>query len=151
MRMSAWSSDVCSSDLTPFVTAHLDPVEAQRLDSQVQEAIEQTIDDWICEHRLYDRPRARREIDRAKADPEARAVIARWVAEQSSKPATGNTSDLSDSSSHDCCSGETSGRSAERRVGKECVRTCRSRWSPYHLKKNTLTELYQTNKSATIN
>src|SRR3546814_16122199 len=23
-------------------------------------------------------------------------------------------------------------RSAERRVGKECVRTCRSRWSPYH-------------------
>src|SRR3546814_1542448 len=24
------------------------------------------------------------------------------------------------------------GRSEERRVGKECVRTCRSRWSPYH-------------------
>src|SRR3546814_15280090 len=27
-------------------------------------------------------------------------------------------------------------RSEERRVGKECVSTCRSRWSPYHLKKN---------------
>src|SRR3546814_12266030 len=27
------------------------------------------------------------------------------------------------------------GRSAERRVGKECVSTCRSRWSPYHSKK----------------
>src|SRR3546814_12788216 len=26
------------------------------------------------------------------------------------------------------------GRSEERRVGKECVSTCRSRWSPYHLK-----------------
>src|SRR3546814_8452290 len=26
-------------------------------------------------------------------------------------------------------------RSAERRVGKECVSTCRSRWSPYHYKK----------------
>src|SRR3546814_14534444 len=26
-------------------------------------------------------------------------------------------------------------RSEERRVGKECVSTCRSRWSPYHLKK----------------
>src|SRR3546814_14159569 len=25
-----------------------------------------------------------------------------------------------------------SGRSEERRVGKECVSTCRSRWSPYH-------------------
>src|SRR3546814_16163034 len=24
------------------------------------------------------------------------------------------------------------GRSEERRVGKECVRTCRSRWQPYH-------------------
>src|SRR3546814_16452618 len=27
------------------------------------------------------------------------------------------------------------GRSEERRVGKECVSTCRSRWSPYHEKK----------------
>src|SRR3546814_14005893 len=29
----------------------------------------------------------------------------------------------------------TSRRSEERRVGKECVSTCRSRWSPYHSKK----------------
>src|SRR3546814_16978403 len=28
-------------------------------------------------------------------------------------------------------------RSEERRVGKECVSPCRSRWSPYHSKKNT--------------
>src|SRR3546814_14250263 len=28
-------------------------------------------------------------------------------------------------------------RSEERRVGKECVSTCRSRWSPYHDKKKT--------------
>src|SRR3546814_8913248 len=27
---------------------------------------------------------------------------------------------------------ERAGRSEERRVGKECVSTCRSRWSPYH-------------------
>src|SRR3546814_13271372 len=27
-------------------------------------------------------------------------------------------------------------RSEERRVGKECVSTCRSRWSPYHSKKH---------------
>src|SRR3546814_17422049 len=26
-------------------------------------------------------------------------------------------------------------RSEERRVGKECVSTCRTRWSPYHSKK----------------
>src|SRR3546814_19982104 len=30
-------------------------------------------------------------------------------------------------------------RSEERRVGKECVSTCRSRWSPYHSKKNIIT------------
>src|SRR3546814_19341371 len=30
-------------------------------------------------------------------------------------------------------------RSEERRVGKECVSTCRSRWSPYHSKKKTTT------------
>ena len=28
--------------------------------------------------------------------------------------------------------GKTINRSEERRVGKECVSTCRSRWSPYH-------------------
>src|SRR3546814_18592434 len=28
--------------------------------------------------------------------------------------------------------GEVPDRSEERRVGKECVSTCRSRWSPYH-------------------
>src|SRR3546814_20425572 len=27
-------------------------------------------------------------------------------------------------------------RSEERRVGQACVRTCRSRWSPYHYKKH---------------
>ena len=27
---------------------------------------------------------------------------------------------------------ETALRSEERRVGKECLRLCRSRWSPYH-------------------
>src|SRR3546814_11298984 len=33
-------------------------------------------------------------------------------------------------------------RSGERRVGKECVSTCRSRWSPYHYKKKiTIPEL----------
>src|SRR3546814_3554962 len=30
------------------------------------------------------------------------------------------------------------GRSEARRVGKECVSTCRSRWSPYQLKKTNV-------------
>src|SRR3546814_12575893 len=36
-------------------------------------------------------------------------------------------------------------RSEERRVGKECVSTCRSRWSPYHYKKKE----YMTNSTIT--
>src|SRR3546814_20586068 len=34
--------------------------------------------------------------------------------------------------------GRVASRSEERRVGKECVSTCRSRWSPYHYKNNML-------------
>src|SRR3546814_14237563 len=33
-----------------------------------------------------------------------------------------------------------SARSEERSVGKECVSTCRSRWSPYHYKKKNKDE-----------
>src|SRR3546814_17165331 len=33
---------------------------------------------------------------------------------------------------------EGNARSEERRVGKECVSTCRSRWSPYHYKKTLI-------------
>src|SRR3546814_12251076 len=36
-------------------------------------------------------------------------------------------------------------RSEERRVGKECVSTCRSRWSPYHYKKNIILPNHSTN------
>src|SRR3546814_20605985 len=36
-------------------------------------------------------------------------------------------------------------RSEERRVGKECVSTCRSRWSPYHEKKNKKKRIRITN------
>src|SRR3546814_825090 len=38
------------------------------------------------------------------------------------------------SADHDNTTGR---RSEERRVGKECVSTCRSRWSTYHSKKKT--------------
>src|SRR3546814_16562080 len=39
----------------------------------------------------------------------------------------------------------SAGRSEERRVGKECVSTCRSRWSPYHYKKNIHTKKLKKN------
>src|SRR3546814_16058003 len=54
--------------------------------------------------------------------------------------------------------GETEIRSAERSVGKECVSTCRSRWSPSHEKKKTtkstnqllITRSYYTHTIPTI-
>src|SRR3546814_15369101 len=39
-------------------------------------------------------------------------------------------------------------RSEERRVGKECVSTCSSRWSPYHSKKKNRTRNEQGGASA---
>src|SRR3546814_14012807 len=44
------------------------------------------------------------------------ALVARWILKQ-----------VQD----DGCRGRSPSRSAERRVGKECVSTCSSRWSPY--------------------
>src|SRR3546814_16092783 len=41
-------------------------------------------------------------------------------------------------------------RSEERRVGKECVSTCRSRWSPYPLKK-TITNTRRHKDTNNIN
>src|SRR3546814_18696913 len=37
-------------------------------------------------------------------------------------------------------SGRRFSRSEERRVGKECVSTCKSRWSPYHSTKKPCSE-----------
>src|SRR3546814_19324112 len=42
--------------------------------------------------------------------------------------------------------GAACARSEERRVGKEGVSTCRSRWSPYHYKKKTKEEKIDTNQ-----
>src|SRR3546814_18253040 len=42
---------------------------------------------------------------------------------------------------------ELVGRSEERRVGKECVSTCRSGWSPYHKKKKKFDKENHANTS----
>jgi len=65
----------------PHVTAHLDPVAARRLDSRLQDAIDRVIEEWIVGHGLYDQPRQRREIDRPRADREAKRIIAAWVSD----------------------------------------------------------------------
>src|SRR3546814_15435316 len=56
------------------------------------------------------------------ADPEA---AMQWALEHGARPTDED---------------DTVIRSEERRVGKECVSTCRSRWSLYLVKKNKLSE-----------
>src|SRR3546814_21146701 len=98
MRISDWSSDVCSSDLA-----------ALRADRRRRRA---RTDDRRQPRRSAQPPRRRRAALPARR---VRAVESRADAER--------------------CRFLTSQRSEERRVGKECVSTCRSRWSTYHYKK----------------
>src|SRR3546814_4290685 len=82
MRISDWSSDVCSSDLWAGLR---------------------------CRRR---KPRAAARRTRQE-NPPCRLI-------GSASPAIWPSVN------------EERSRSEERRVGKECVSTCRSRWSPYH-------------------
>src|SRR3546814_19784607 len=87
MRISDWSSDVCSSDLLTSSPPPLGPITNRGGISPWPIPAGNSMNTWAL----------------------------------SSKARTGHHGALS--------------RSEERRVGKECVRTCRSRWSPYHSKK----------------
>src|SRR3546814_14187624 len=115
MRISDWSSDVCSSDLHRFAprgtaaeveSADVEPRITQRATDAADEARRVLVDD--IEH-------VAGEIG-FDLDPEHLDQPRLVVAEQC--PRDRAVARL--------------GRSEERRVGKECVSTCRSRWSPYH-------------------
>src|SRR3546814_18077759 len=99
MRISDWSSDVCSSDLA---------VSAPRVS-------------WSGGELLLSN-RIERRIERELA---ARGWNVRRVA-QSFAFAGVHGLKRHDKTWHG------GARSEERRVGKECVSTCRFRWSPYH-------------------
>src|SRR3546814_11482170 len=64
--------------------------------------------------------------------------VARDIAGGDSETAGCGDKDMGQILAHSAASSESARsvcrRSEERRVGKECVSTCRSRWSPYHKK-----------------
>src|SRR3546814_15041018 len=100
MRISDWSSDVCSSDLIDVGTGDNLPVNHGGGATHVGIIIAEHLhivgdDDFALRSRLG---------------------------------VCGRGGKASGEDGHS--------RSEERRVGKECVRTCRSRWSPDHSKKN---------------
>src|SRR3546814_20617854 len=106
MRISDWSSDVCSSDLWP---AWIDPVlERVRRDPRLLEILAPLIGRDLKQiiNQLHWKP------------PGARAEFGFHQDSRSRRPREAYR-ELARS------------RSEERRVGKECVSTCRSRWSPY--------------------
>src|SRR3546814_3721084 len=90
MRISDWSSDVCSSDLVACKPSQLLVIDLD----QAKEDWNLVKTEWAYVHQAYG-PRVHGEalLDEMK-----------FAAD----------------------------RSEERRVGKECVSTCRSRWSPDH-------------------
>src|SRR3546814_12323078 len=92
MRISDWSSDVCSSD--PVPGSIMQEIIADQFDFVA--AKDHEIPNALMRVEFHDMPH-----DGATAD------LHHWL-------------------------GLDRGRSEERRVGKECVSTCRSRWSPYH-------------------
>src|SRR3546814_16563040 len=100
MRISDWSSDVCSSDL---ITQGLGAGSRPEIG---RAAAEETIDDVT------------KMLEGAHM-----CFIAAGM-----------------------CGGRATmrARSDERCVGKECVSTCRSRWSPYHSKKNITNHMEHT-------
>src|SRR3546814_15388449 len=97
MRISDWSSDVCSSDLSNTQRSHEDLV-AHITSSSI------ALIDPSTSDRLGSLGGAAMAMLNAEVNRQA-AMVA-YI--------------------------DDFWRSEERRVGKECVSTCRSRWSPYH-------------------
>src|SRR3546814_4215952 len=95
MRISDWSSDVCSSDLHRALVIGTEQIGAQRRTGE-DRAVD--LDRHIVAGLLTDPLPSRSDL-RTGFLIEMNPVV---------------------------------GRSEERRVGQECVSTCRSRWSPDH-------------------
>src|SRR3546814_20038235 len=103
MRISDWSSDVCSSDL-PYLEATKNIIVSNTF-TQIENAIILLNEhDTRFEYEVYDISHLH--------------TLAYFADKGLIKPPFFIQGIF--------------GRSEERRVGKECVSTCRSRWSPYH-------------------
>src|SRR3546814_16123878 len=123
MRISDWSSDVCSSDLQ---CPDADQQLAGRSADLVAERPRHPVFPHDARTRRQVEPVAGRP-DRGEPAPPADPA-GRIGSELGSGP-------LSGAEQKRPARVQISRRSEESRVGKECVSTCSSRWCPYHLKK----------------
>src|SRR3546814_15541335 len=108
MRISDWSSDVCSSDLCP---GRGPPISLLFLRRVCRALVHAAHIHAAMIHRRAALVAGRRSLADLEVEQDAFVVVR-------------------DDKGH-------RQRSEERRVGKEWVSTCRSRWSPYHLNTKT--------------
>src|SRR3546814_15795925 len=115
MRISDWSSDVCSSDLVTIESYEEEPISVMLPDTVVMKIVEA---DPVVKGQT-----ASSSYKPAVLENGARIMVPPHI--ESGTRVVVNTADASYVE-------RAKDRSEERRVGNECVRPCRSRWSPYH-------------------
>src|SRR3546814_17423779 len=127
MRISDWSSDVCSSDLRRLAVG----VRIEEIEAAVRDHVQQMLDVDIAV-----RLTTQIHVHRGRVDLIVPLVVDRPLDAQRAAIGAGARFIMFDRV------GQTAnerrilpGRPEERRVGKECVSTCRSRWSQYNYKK----------------
>src|SRR3546814_13701743 len=108
MRISDWSSDVCSSDLIEEIT-EFDPLTGKKIANLNYVRV------FANSHYVTPGPTLK------QASEAIRHELTERLKELEAEGRLLEAQRL-----------EQRTRSEERRVGKECVSTCRSRWSPYH-------------------
>src|SRR3546814_13713143 len=106
MRISDWSSDVCSSDLDATMHSTMGLIDGPNAQAQL------------------------RQPEGSQPSSIGEGGRKRWSIKLSLRTKRGLHN--RDWPVHEPLRGL---RSEERRVGKECVSTCRSRWAPYNQKK----------------
>src|SRR3546814_11073845 len=130
MRISDWSSDVCSSDLVAhtrievagIARVSVDPLDEGRSDIGHSPARNSrlAVDDPVA----LKLSRNRQVIARKVIPLGDRVIVPRIAADLENAL---HSSVLPKINLH-----QVAWRSEERRVGKECVSTCRYGWSPFH-------------------
>src|SRR3546814_15854664 len=112
MRISDWSSDVCSSDLDMV------PTQGTAIGAAIELGM--------------------RSFDFDNGMSKAMIIITDGENHEDDAVAAAKMAQEKGVTVHVVGVGSQEGRSEERRVGKECVSTCRSRWSPYKYKKKRI-------------
>src|SRR3546814_4824980 len=150
MRISDWSSDVCSSDLTAGCITFPERARASR--TKRQSGAERDRPARRCPEDVGEPDRIQRGVHLLLLDPHASREVEnrtfggmaptapvimehhRGREELHADKATLSIGYFSHNAGKtNACSAWSATRSSEeRRVGKECVSPCRSRWSPYH-------------------